>query len=1811
MDGSNVGGSIQNFAYDSLESLRKKLLDLTSRNSLLNYRHPKTSCIRIIDELPDQLTEVLRSGNELTFIPVPEPTEVQLLEKGFLGFDEDDNIIQVQEHPNAEKWAKILGFATSYELPLSNEGELDKEIHQDTQIQTLLYSSQLEAHLRSIASKSKIAIEESGADILYLAIGYLEWFEDNHSQTKRTAPLFTLPVKLERVKDTSNYGRYVYNISLKDEGLMTNVTLSEKLANDFGLVLPEVSDDITPEVYFRMVQDSIVTYKPAWKVKRQATLALLNFSKQAMYQDLDPTSWPEDVDIQNHPLVSMFFSSAEPESSSGAGYLEEHSIDEINNVHEDFPLIYDADSSQHSALIDAVEGENIVIEGPPGSGKSQTITNLIAACIANGKKVLFVAEKMAALNVVKSRLDRAGLGDFCLELHSHKSNKQKILSNLERRINKQEDYRAPVELRAEISRYEDLKNKLHAYVNLINSKWDSTELTLHEIFHKATRLRESLKINPNKYVIEGVAGDTFTPSRQRELLDLSNMLIDIFEQVSEQAEESKIENHYWYGITNFSLMGFQYEELQDALSEWNIELKELNLLISKIDEIYCFGFEEDLSTTELSRLCTHISKLPDLHGEEPLGYLIDGLSPEFIVEITRWAELYQTVHKLNDELSKVIDCTLLEQMESYSSLENLLSVAETLGIQSESTITEYSDKLKLSVETRVSVVEIENTLSEIKESFPQEVKNIFVSSLNGLLEFQRFFSMVLELPIELWRYRDEIYDNPDLDPVLEQVSKQLNWLAPLHKKLSDKFNLQINKGSVSLKRLEQILLKGGILKWFSSDWRAARKELLSISIGYKPKLNEQIELLPELIKYSEGIEELDGLNSENDSLEGVYAGVDTPIERALVLRAWYKKVREVYGSGFGPMVAVGDSILRLDRRLVIGLNELQKQGFGASLQKQLESIKNLTVFFSRHEGLSDGDSNLLETLDELNELLGKSLNGVEQIVLNGYLSFGEAKKSLHVWQDRFQKISEWDELQHKGGMESQGCIFTLAPKGYSESAKAVIENAISFMQIVSESDFLNSAFNANTEVDNYRIIQNLGADIKGALETVQQRENSFKKLGQVVIEDWLKSCGHSIKAIVNRNVRAIDNPKWLDTWVDYLKLKEKLTLNGLEQIISELELKSFEVEDIKEVITLVIYHQLSNEILAQHSSLAMFNGMEQMTNRKQFQEYDKKIMQLQRELVAYRASRKEAPRGVFTGKVSEYTEISLIKHNINLKKPRIAVRSLLKRAGSSIQALKPCFMMSPMSVAQYLEPGKFDFDIVIMDEASQIKPEDALGAIARARSLVVVGDPKQLPPTAFFQKALNNEDDDEKVALEDSESILESVIPMFKTRRLRWHYRSRHESLIAFSNYRFYDSDLILFPSPMQDTDEFGIRYTKAEKGRFVGRRNSEEAKEVVKSLKNQLIEKPEESVGIVAMSSEQRDEIERAVEQALKDDPIFFAAYDKNLLVEEPLFIKNLENVQGDERDVIIISMTYGPETVGATSMYQRFGPINSDVGWRRLNVLFTRSKKRMHILSSMDSGHIRSSEKSSRGVTALKAFLEYCETGRVQHYEHTGKAADSDFEIAVMDALAAYGYECEPQLGVAGYFLDIAVKDPGQPGRFLMAIECDGATYHSAKSTRDRDRLRQEILENLGWRVRRIWSTDWFKNPEAQLQPILNELDRIKTKIVQVEESVSNISQEVELVEKVKEFRKEEPSFDLEEDGLDLRERLIKFDDEIIRPSSNTAEGTRLLRPAMLEALIKFTPYSKAEFVEVIPQFLREGTASSEGDYLDDVLTIISKYA
>jgi len=409
-----------------------------------------------------------------------------------------------------------------------------------------------------------------------------------------------------------------------------------------------------------------------------------------------------------------------------------------------------------------------------------------------------------------------------------------------------------------------------------------------------------------------------------------------------------------------------------------------------------------------------------------------------------------------------------------------------------------------------------------------------------------------------------------------------------------------------------------------------------------------------------------------------------------------------------------------------------------------------------------------------------------------------------------------------------------------------------------------------------------------------------------------------------------------------------------------------------------------------------------------------------------------------------------------------------------------------MSVAQYLEPGNLVFDLVIMDEASQIRPEEALGGIARGKKAVIVGDQMQLPPTPFFQKlsAGSATDDDEFEEETKQDSILEAAAGRFHpSRRLKWHYRSEHGSLIKFSNTEFYDDQLTVFPSPYYDHPEYGVSLVQTN-GIYESSANETEGRAVVEAAIDFMKKCSKQSLGIVAINAKQaefiREELDRAV--ALNAEA---AAYVQNWdPTLESIFVKNLENVQGDERDVIFISTVYGKDRNG--NFYQRFGPINGIYGHRRLNVLFTRAKKRVTVFTSMSPEEIQD-EGKHWGVRVLKGYLQFARDGIAVSPKVGVGECESEFEQRVLEVLRVQGYEGVPQVGVCGYRIDIAVRHPAKPGVFLCGVECDGATYHSARSVRERDRLRQEILEKYGWKLYRIWSTDWFRNPSLQTKQLL----------------------------------------------------------------------------------------------------------------------------
>jgi very-short-patch-repair endonuclease len=557
----------------------------------------------------------------------------------------------------------------------------------------------------------------------------------------------------------------------------------------------------------------------------------------------------------------------------------------------------------------------------------------------------------------------------------------------------------------------------------------------------------------------------------------------------------------------------------------------------------------------------------------------------------------------------------------------------------------------------------------------------------------------------------------------------------------------------------------------------------------------------------------------------------------------------------------------------------------------------------------------------------------------------------------------------------------------------------------------------------------------------------------------------------------------LDVFNDWVGAREALNMLrglGLELIATGLYDGSLEPSAARPKTDLLVAEALWRRARSDDPVIDEIDGTQRTECVEDFRTLDRKRIELSRSEVLSRYLM-QRPAG-------NAGEMGVVRAEIGKKRRHLPIRRLLERAATAVQKIKPVFLMSPLSVAQFLPPGRTEFDLLVIDEASQVPPEDAFGAVARARQIVVVGDDKQLPPTNFFRMLINDDDEpQEDDAPPGRTRDFESILTLARARgmperMLRWHYRSRHPSLIALSNYACYADSLLLPPSPHLSNDGLGLTLVRTPPGHYdrggTGR-NQAEAQVVTEYVERHLREHPDLSLGIACFSVAQRDAIEDAMHSAGLTSAA--EAFCPN---GERLFVKNLETVQGDERDVVFISIGYGRDAHGRMSI--NFGPVSADGGERRLNVLISRARQSCVVFSSIQAGEIRA-DAAPRGTRMLRDFLHFAETGKLAAGAATGQEADSPFEEAIARVIRSNGYDVVPQVGVSGFRIDLGIIDPLRPGRFVLGVECDGATYHSARSARDRDRLRHQILVHLGWRLHRIWSTDWFRNPQREIARLL----------------------------------------------------------------------------------------------------------------------------
>ncbi len=606
--------------------------------------------------------------------------------------------------------------------------------------------------------------------------------------------------------------------------------------------------------------------------------------------------------------------------------------------------------------------------------------------------------------------------------------------------------------------------------------------------------------------------------------------------------------------------------------------------------------------------------------------------------------------------------------------------------------------------------------------------------------------------------------------------------------------------------------------------------------------------------------------------------------------------------------------------------------------------------------------------------------------------------------------------------------------------------------------------------------------LRAAIDSFYAATDAF--LGVIGAEESLTQDEEIVGYFSKKASALIENIDMLASWCAYKDTTKKLDEEGLTFVTDALEHGEVTGENIIAAFEKNVYKNFLQTNLPLDKSLASFSAAVM----------DEDTENLRLTMDAFAKLSKEAIRSDLISRLPlPDTEDSLSLELLAFRRLSktnlrgVGLRKLFEEIPRLMKVVAPCMMMSPNSVAQYLLPQNGLFDLVIFDEASQMPTAEAIGAISRAKAAIVVGDPKQLPPTSFFNTTYV---DEENLESEDMESILDDCLAIgLPSKHLTWHYRSKHESLIAFSNATYYDNKLCTFPSPDALTQKVRLAYIEDgvyDKG--LSKRNKKEGDalvaEVIRRLKDDTAYKA--SMGVVTFSTAQKEYIDRALSHAIAEEKLEERAYER----EEPLFVKNLENVQGDERDVVLFSVCYGPDRYGRISL--NFGPLNQAGGWRRLNVAVSRAREEMIVFSSMRGAMIDLSKTGSRGVAGLKAFLEFAEkgkTGLTVSLDALSKNRDGLGKYIAKE-LGGYGYDCRFNVGVSNFKIDVAVVDPKDKHKFILAILCDGSTDFSVK---DRNVLQIQTLKRNNWNVARVYAVNYYHNPKREIKKLKDLLDKL----------------------------------------------------------------------------------------------------------------------
>jgi signal recognition particle GTPase len=1673
-----------------VEDWKSRLIDLSRKNNLLYFRKTKRGNLTITQPDAQKIfdTLVVKTGRlEFYMPPAPKPTKTEQT-----ATDKSKAKGSTKTKPNSKtkgtpaivepeaeaKTAKAPVKAATIEetpkRPSVNQLVLDK-----------LTYIEVDRALKALERRSLLDYRERGVRILYAAFGTLNWV-DVETKENVQSPLILVPLEIGKETIRAPYSIAVPPV--EDEAVL-NPALAAKLYNDYRIDLPSLPEDWEEQTltdYYRQVEAAVS--KMGWKTEASINLGLFSFQKLVIYKDLESNTQM----VTQHPIIRAIAGIKE-ESLIQTGLPEEKDVDNIELPAKTYQVL-DADSSQRLSIEYALHGQSFVMKGPPGTGKSQTIANIIAECIANGKSVLFVSDKMAALEVVYKRLSEVGLAHFCLEMHSSKANKQQVVAELKRSL---DENLVPRKLPSnhEFDRLIEYRESLNGYVAALHQKRPYLQRSAHEVLSIICSLERV------PFIPVGLTElTTLTPQKMRELEELVSHLSKVWAVVDEA-------DFPWVGYRADKYDLEIRSEVLTTLEAINQTFRELELETEDFSaRLGVFPPESFTRIQWLIAVSGFLYESPKPEQSWLLSPALDKLLGEAraYLEVTTWIKT--TRASLMERYTPLLfELVLTRSQELQQAITNVGKVSGIGGLQESLLLVKREKFLAYLKSMGVMVRKWRETSQALAPMLGLDSEGLTIGQLKQLARMAQL-CFAEDKPEPQWFNADYLAE------VSEMVGKA-KGLYEEHGLLRGRLGETYSEGIYKL-NLDDLITKysgpyqGGI-KLFNSEYRNDQKRIAQVTHeGRVPKTV---------------LEDLVDARKVNKLAKRIADSADMV---QTLLGRYYHKSRTNF-KGAEKAIALTDEIRKLNWATTIPeplLKILTTPTTPAPMIKNLgEDLQNSVAKWEQHT--KDFESLMPKTIPKAEKSLTEtSLLQLEEWVIETEKQLGvlcsltnqtltvarvEPQSYKHLVEDlknaesirkkEAQIIGEKAQLQEKFGVRFQEM----------QTDWQAIVSVLEWVQRVQgafgdlpvpEAFAEFAAQGVAAAPSNAELIARRDASL-GVLADFEKRfESEMRYHDQKLVDCDMQVIAERIAVLRDR----VDD---LQVWIDYKDTKTRFILRGLDGFFERLVEQKPPAADLVAIFRKSTYQEWINNLYTEDAQLGKFRRENHEQLIADFKKLDQDLIGLTSAMVIDAANSRK-PQDILIQAAD--AEAGVLSKEAAKKRRLMPLRMLFQKIPNLLVKLKPCLLMSPISVSQFLPPD-LKFDLVLFDEASQLVPEDAISAIYRSRTIVVAGDNKQLPPTSFFQKNLIDDKDWDELtdeSIEVFDSILDECLGIgLPVKTLKWHYRSRHEGLIAFSNHRFYDDTMITFPSAKAQTDGLGVKLVHvpgATYDRGGNRDNPAEAQKVADLVFEHFKTYPKKTLGVVTFSIAQMEAVEEAIERRLKEHPEFEHFFKEDRI--DGFFVKNLENVQGDERDVILFSVGYGYDQNGQITM--NFGPLNKPGGERRLNVAVTRAREKVVLITSIKGADI-DSEVQSLGVQTLRTYLDYAEQGidSLNRVKTKEGGFDSALDEDVANEIKKLGYALVLEVGCSGCKIDIGVLDPVSKGHYLLGVECDGYTYKSSSSARDRDRLREQVLRQLGWRIHRIWAPAWVARRDSEIRRLKEAIEQAQVQQIE-QDSQSSLS-------------------------------------------------------------------------------------------------------